>query len=544
MKKIFLILVTVFLAYSCTEDFLEKNKIGEQTIETFYQTDEDAIKAVNAAYSHLWDYRYVSSNFALGNITTDDAVKGSEPGDMPAILDLEVFIVNSTNMILSWKYPHPWRGILKCNQVIANLEGVDRPNIDDKLQARVVAEAKFLRAYYYFDLVRTWGGMPIVEAPLQIDELRMDRQPAKEVYEFILRDLEEAVADLPLKSEYPAQDLGRVTKGAAQAMLVKVNAYMASPGYANMDFYDASRWQQAKQWAEQLFQTNEYHLYQGYFGNIFSQAGENNSESIFEIQFTDTGIDDTFTSNGNFTTVFTMPRGPWGWGLQQPTYDLYAAYEAGDTRRDATLITSKAVVRNEIEHGAPDNTNITDDQTGLHGLKNYLWPDERPAFWRNSPVNERIIRLPDVYLMYAEACYHTGDEGKAREYVNKVRARARGGNEDVLPDVTSGGAALLEAIYHERRLELALENHRFWDLTRWGLMEETIKNTGYWVRADVTEEVEVDEHGNEVFTYIVTNGNTDRKRITNYNPAVHVLMPIPQNEIDISGWSGQQNPGY
>ncbi len=545
MKKIVLISLIGLLTFSCTEDFLDKNKIGEQTTETFFQTDDHAIKAVNACYSHLWDYRYVSANFAFGNVIADDAVKGSEPGDMPAIADMENWNLNANNMMMGWKYPHIWRGILKCNQVIDNLDGVERPEMDEQLKARVVAEAKFLRAYYYFDMVRTFGGMPVIDKPLQLDELDMDRASAKEVYDFIISDLIAAEADLFLKSQYPDSEMGRATKGAAQAMLVKAYAYMASPGYSNMDFYDAQGWVEAKTWAEKLFSSGEYSLYQGYFGDIFSLEGENGPESIFEIQFTDTGVDDTFTSNGNFTTVFTMPRGPWGWGLQQPTYDLYAAYEEGDTRREATIISSEAVILNEIEHGAPESTNIIDDRTGLHSLKNYLWPDERPTFWRNSPVNERIMRLSDIYLLYAEACFHTGEESTARDYVNLVRARARGGNTEVLPDVEVSGQPLLEAIYNERRTELAMENHRFWDLNRWGLMEQEVKTQGYKVKASTTIIYGEDDEGNEIIVgYEIEDAGEPLFKAGNYNRAVHIVFPIPQNEIDISGWSDQQNSGY
>lgn len=525
--------------FSCTEDFLVKNKIGEQTTETFFQTDEHAMKAATAAYSQLWHYRYVSSSFCIGNITADDAVKGSEPGDMQDMLDMQVWNLNASNMMMSWKYPRIWEGVLKCNQVIYNLDGVDKPLMDDDLQKRVVAEARFLRAYFYFDGVRTWGGLPKIDKPLQLNEMNQTRATAKEIYDFIIEDLIAAEKDLPKKSEYAEDDLGRATKGAAQALLVKVYCYMASPGYKNMDFYNEQGWTEAKKWAEKLFVTNEYELYQGYFGDIFDEIGENGPGSIFEIQFTETDSNgDTFNNNGNFTTVFTMPRGPWGWGLLQPTYDLYAEYESDDPRRDATLITSEAVVADEVAFGAPDNTVINDDQTGLHGLKNYLRPFERPSsHYKNSPVNERILRLADVYLLYAEACYHTSDEGTARTYVNLVRERARQGQTDVLKDLESDvtGQDLLDAIYHERRVELALENHRYFDLTRWGLMEKEIKTDGYLVTAKTTV---VDGE------YVVEPADAEPLKISNYNPTIHVLLPIPQSEVDITNGMISQNPGY
>jgi len=137
--------------------------------------------------------------------------------------------------------------------------------------------------------------------------------------------------------------------------------------------------------------------------------------------------------------------------------------------------------------------------------------------------------------MYAEACYHTGDEANARLYVNKVRERARGGNNAVLPDVTASGEALLEAIYHERRVELCLENHRFFDLIRWGRLEKEVKTDGYLVGTIITEvngEYVIESDGNAPFKATQLNINT------------HWLMPIPQSEIDFTGGAITQNPGY
>lgn len=538
MKKILniLIIALVFLS-SCTKEFLETEKIGEQTIETFYQTDEQANMAATACYSQLWHYRYVSSSFAIGNITTDDAVKGSEPGDMADITELEVFNIQPNNMLVGWKYPRVWEGILKCNFLITNLEGAEYPELSADIQKRVIAEAKFLRAYYYFDAVRTWGGVPIIKTPLQLDQMTQTRATAAEVYAFIEEDLKAAEADLPLKSEYAAENEGRASKGAAQAMLVKVCAYQASPGYQGKDFYNADKWTEAKQWAEKLIASGEYSLYQGDFGDIFEEEGENGSGSIFEIQFTETDSNgDTFNNNGNFTTVFTMPRGPWGWGLLQPTVDLYNEFESDDPRRDATLITSNEVVKIEQLYGY-EKDEISDDQTGLHNLKNYLDPEERPtASFKNSPVNERVIRLSDVYLMYAEACYHTSDEATARQYVNYVRERARSGNASVLPDITASGNDLLEAIYHERRVELALENHRFFDLIRWGRLEKEVKTDGYLRAANITD--------NGDGTYTVTPKGTEPFKATNLDIKTHWVMPIPQSEIDITNGVISQNEGY
>ncbi len=179
---------------------------------------------------------------------------------------------------------------------------------------------------------------------------------------------------------------------------------------------------------------------------------------------------------------------------------MYDAYETGDPRREATIIVRGEVIEGEAQEG--DN-----DQTGYYSRKDFLPPSQRPKLSKkNSPLNEIVIRLADVYLMYAEAAYHLGDEATAKMYVNKVRARARGGNNAILPDVTVSGEALLKAIYHERRVELALEHHRYWDVIRTGRGAELLH--------------------------------------PNFTPGKNELFPIPQSEIDASKGMLEQNPGY
>lgn len=486
------LLSTLTLA-GCSEDFLVENKIGEQTVETFYQNEEQAIKATNAAYSSLWDYRFVTSMFPMGDITSDDATKGSEPGDLVAMTDLKEFVANGSNTMVVWKWPRVFQGINKANQAIVNLPNVP---MNQKLKDRLIGEAKFLRAYYYFEGVRLWGDLPIMTEPVTLENVLRPRAPKAEVYKQIEQDLLDAEKLLWNKSEYAAADAGRATKGAATALLMKAYLYQ-------------KKWADAKTAAERLFAANQYGL-EPNFAKIFSEAGENGVESIFEIQFANTGIDNSFTSNGNFSSVFYGARGGWGWGHFQPTHDLYMAYEAKDPRRDATLMT---VEQTAVVEGTTV-AKITNDMTNYYPVK-FLWePAKRTAYWRNSPINERIIRLADVYLMYAEACYHAGDQAKAREYVNLVRKRARdwGGDQTALPDVTASGTALLDAIYQERRVELALEHHRFFDLVRTGQAEKVLKTVGYFVK----------------------RGDAARYKSKNFDPAKHGVFPIYQADIDAS----------
>ena len=538
MKKIRNIILAGLLIFSlgaCDEDYLDTVKIGEQTSESFYSNDAELIKAANACYSPMWEYHYNWGRTSFGNSTTDDAVDRED-------LKMREYTYDATAFLFTYNYRYNYRGILIANQLLANVEGEDISGVSDKsLQDRVVGEAKFMRAYYYYDLVKNYGGVPLVTIPLLGDDLNKTRATAAEVYAQIETDLKAAVDVLPLKSEYVAsKELGRATKGAALGMLVKVCASQASIGYSNQDFYNKDKWAEAKTYAEQLFALGMYDLYQGAYHDLFSEAEENNEESIFEVQFYDSPLDDgAFTNNGNFTTFLNMP---WlgaadPYGRYQATYDLYLEFENDDPRREASLINSVQYADQWILEGETPGV-VAEDLTGFSNYKHYLSKENYLALgnFRNSPVNERIIRLSDMYLLYAEACYHTDNEGTAKIYLNKVRERARQGNIGVLADVTASGTALLDAIYHERRVELCGEGHRLHDLIRTGRLETELKIDGYKVKASITS----DGAGG----YVVADSGEPIFKATNLTLPKNIFFPLPQSEVDNTGGLVGQNPGY
>ncbi|MCU4162903.1 RagB/SusD family nutrient uptake outer membrane protein [Carboxylicivirga caseinilyticus] len=534
IKNIFLAGLMVFAAVACSEDYLDTDKIGEQTEGSFYSNDAELITAANACYAPMWEYHYNWGRTSINNSSTDDAV---DREDLP----LREFTFDASHFLFLYNYRYNYRGILIANKLIQNVEGVDISGVKDKdLQARVVAEAKFMRAYYYYDLVKMYGDVPLITVPLLQDDLDQTRESADKVFEQIEKDLNEAWQDLPTKDEVAdLGELGRATKGAALGMLVKVCVTQASAGYSSQSFYDESKWEDAKTYAKELFKLN-YDLYQGNYHDIFTEAGENGIGSIFEVQFYDSPLDDgAFTNNGNFTTFLNMP---WlgaadPYGRYQATYDLYLAFEDGDPRREQSLINSLTYA---VKWAEDDGTipTVNEDLTGFSNYKHFL---ERADYYnlgnfRNSPVNERIIRLADIYLLYAEACYHTNDESTAKIYLNYVRERARQGNETVLPDITASGAALLDAIYHERRVELCGEGHRFHDLVRTGRLEQIVKTDGYKVKAALTMEedgsVTVDDSGEPLF------------HATNLQMPKNIFFPLPQTEVDNTGGLITQNTGY
>ncbi len=533
MKKIKNILIFSVLIFfsACSEDFLDTIKIGEQTSATFYATDDELVKAANACYAPLWHYVYNWARTDLSSYPTDESIRRESNG-------LHEYTFTAVDLLFSRNYRYNYRGILIANNLIYNVDGIEKPLVKNKeLQKRVVGEAKYMRAYYYFDLVKLYGDVPLVTKPLNADEINLARTSADLVYASIEQDLKDAIAVLPKKSEYAATDLGRATKGAALALLVKVCVAQASPGYQGQSFYDASKWAEAKTYAEQLFALTDYSLYTGTYSDIFRESTENGVESIFEVQFYNSPFDTdgAFKNNGNFTYFLNLPWFGAGdpYGEFQNTYDLYAAFETDDPRRDQSVITNLQWAK--LWGSA---TPVQGDLTGLSDYKHYISKAGYLALGntRDCPINERVIRLSDIYLLYAEACYHTSDEPNARLYVNKVRERARAGNSSVLPDVTATGTALLDAIYRERRVELCNEGHRWHDLVRTGLLEKEVKTDGYAIKANVVD------NGNG--TYTVTNAGDPIYKATSLTMPKHMFYPIPQTEIDYSHGTITQNPGY
>lgn len=452
------------LFLSNCSDFLDTPKYGEVTEETFYKTEADAINAINATYSQLRHLRYASSLFTFGDIISDDAIKGgSSASDGAYMQELKEFRQTSTNTGILYLWFPVWEGIYRANTVLTKV-----PQVQSTITPRILGEARFLRAYYYFELVNAFGGMPLLEQPMKFGEYEVSRATKEETFKFIEDDLKAAISALPEKSGYSSQDMGRATKGAAKSLLGKVYLYQ-------------KKYNEAKSILQEVVNSGEYSLVSDY-GGMFSLKGENGNESIFEIQFTEDNAEvATYAYPGNFSTVYVMPRATnlWGWGFDSPTQNLVDEYEAGDPRKTATIIERGDVIDGEVQNFDNNNGEV------YFQKKNFLKQSERPASFRNSPVNIRRIRLADVYLMYAEACANTSDNATATTYINKVRERARDLSSDpkVLPDYgtseytasvkfdsrLNGMSDIMKAIIHERRVELAMEYHRLWDLIRWGL---------------------------------------------------------------------------
>lgn len=475
----------LFFLWSC-EDYLEKEPLGRLSSVSFFTTSQHAVQATNATYNQLRNFGvHVFGFIGMTDIVSDDADKGSTPSDSNDQIELDNLTYGPGNGLIRGAWQGYYRGIDRANKAINNIPAIE---MDETLRARLVGENKFLRAYFYFFLVRAYGDVPLITETLEPSEYLQERTPASEVYAQIVQDLTDAIAVLPEKSEYAAEDLGRATKGAARGLLAKV--YLFLEDYAN-----------AERYALEVINSGEYALYPDYSG-IFLREGENSSESVFEVQAVALEAGGGGTQYNEVQGVRGTPN--LGWGFNRPSDALLAAYEAGDPRRDATVL--------EVGEELPDGSAVVEDNPQIEGERynQKAWQPEYPGGNNNGPGNIRRLRYADVLLIAAEAANELGKPGEALPYLNSVRERARGGESGILPDVTTNDQGeLREAIWHERRVELALEQHRFFDIIRQGRAATLLEAQG-----------------------------------KNFVVGKHEVFPIPQTEIDLSAKRLSQNDGY
>ncbi len=535
MKKQFLKIAAfamlVLVANSCSKDFLDRSPQGTQTDQNFFNQPGNAIQAVNSIYDAIsWDEGpspsgYVPHNyeFMFGDILSDDAAKGSEPTDFPALTEMEEWrsVANSAPTLGAWT--NLFIAIFRANTVIAN---IPKATIDEDLKTRLLGEAHFLRAYAYFYGARIFGGMPLFREPVLPAEFgKITRASLADTYKFIVEDFTTAQGLLPEKSAYAVADLGRATKGAATAYLARVHSMEIGLGL------NARDWNTVYDLTGRIITSGEYSL-QANYAEIFEDEGENGPESIFEVQFLNSPDAWGSIKTGSTVTIFQNNRSWWGWGFNNPTQALVDAFEPGDPRLPCTVYKNDDVVygvKQVVEY--PDQ-----NQTGY--LNRKAAQPIPQGEQKSGGQNLRKIRYADVLLLRAEAAYRTGKESEARDLVNQIRTRARnstkpkgtvegdatiyeayapGANDNVLPAIGSNvsGQALLDAILHERRVELGMESLRYWDQVRLGTFVSSL-DAGFQANC---------------LARSVKEGS---------NPMP--VLPIPIDEVQ--SWGIQQNPGY
>jgi starch-binding outer membrane protein, SusD/RagB family len=488
MKKLVIIntlLLSMYVLVSCNEGYTDVQPQFQINSETYFNTPEDYQDALVGAYDATAN-TYI--NVLTAEIASDNTLCGGEnANDVPGWQEIDDMIHTPVNEQLRSLWQWMYGGINRTNYIF---EFQDKLNFPGKNE--VLAEASFLRAYYYFELVKFFGDvpMPLDERVTFGQETSFPRVPKEQVYNQIEADLTFAAENLPVEQE----QAGRATRGAALALLGKAHLYQD-------DF------QAAATALEQVINLNAYALFDS-FSNLFSLQNENSIESVFEVQYSTqqgAGFGCLQCSEGNIMVGFSGVRGysgpiyASGFSFNVPVQELVDAYEEGDERLRTTVLDIEQFIE---EQGGGIEYTQGFEHTGYYNNKYIPRQGEAQSGDVNltSPRNYRSIRYADVLLMAAEALNRGGiDDGRALQYLNQVRERAG------LDPVNAGGAELTEAIYQERRVELAGEGHRFFDLVRTGRAAEEI------------------------------NG---------FEAGKHELFPIPLIEIELSGNTITQNPNY
>ncbi|RZK69896.1 MAG: RagB/SusD family nutrient uptake outer membrane protein, partial [Pedobacter sp.] len=402
-----------------------------------------------------------------------------------------------------------WTGyyalINKCNITLDQIANNPDLVATDAVKIQSEAEAKFIRGYAYFMLVRLFGRVPLVDKLSTVAGSNIPQSTSEQIYTFIESDLTFAAANLPLR--WDKKFVGRATKGSANGILAKV-------------YLTQKKWSMAMAAANAVMTSGQYDLLTPYT-KIFGESGENSSESVFEIQATASAT--VQTANGIQNASHQGVRGPglWnlGWGWNTPSTMLEAAYEPNDPRKARTILyTSTATTPGVTVYGEVTPLGLPNPR---YNHKTHTSPAYRASIGHNFGywMNVRILRYADVVLMYAEAANEIGGPANttaALTALNSVRARARkdlpaGAPAGSLPDVTVTNQDLLrDAIRHERRIELAMEHDRFFDIVRWGISQTVMTAAGK----------------------------------TNFSASRDNLLPIPQTQIDLSKGVLTPNPGY
>ena len=506
-----LIAAVALLASGC-DSMLELEQQGAQTSANFFSSADDANRALAGVYSAIQQQKRLTYQNApeflagydlvFGDVASDNAAKGGESrNDQPDIDDVQTFTIDPNNLYTAKMWSSLYEAVTRANRLINNVPDIE---MNEAERADIIAEARFIRAYAYFYLLQAFGmepsdnngpGIVLLEGPVTIGTADQPRSPEPEVWTQIEADLEAAAAELPTKSQRGPSQYGRATRGAAQALLVKAHIFQ-------------KEWGPAESLAETVINSGEYSLAPD-FSSIFRTSGEHGPGSIFEINYATLQNE----VEGYFGNVYQASRSTWGFGFKNPTQDLYDAFDSNDPRRDATII--------EDGEEMPDGTVVDggSSPSGYHNEKIWIPQSEYPQNNGQGvfagPSNVRYLRLANVLLWHAEAANENGNTEEALESLNRVRARARDTDSNpandptgVLPDITiTDQDDLREAIYRERRLELAMEDLRFFDLVRQGRAADVLSGTSF-------------------------------------DPEIHYRMPIPQREIDLSDGILEQNPGY
>ena len=446
-------------SFSSCSDFLEQNPQTDLSENDFYKTADDILSAVNGAYSSLQEGDIYGNWYVFGEIPSDNT-RNQLSGSVTTQNEFDQFYIDTQNSMIANFWKAAYKVINRTNTILGRIDGIE---INTELANRYKLECKFIRALMYFNLVRVYGDVPLVLKEISISEsYDILREPKENVYNQIIADLKEAQG-LPVS--YSTAEDGRATQGAAKALLA--NVYMTLHKYAEAETILA-----------EIINSGRYSLLENTPGslnidgykNVFSPVNHNSKEGIFEIQFLKGGYGEGSNYANNFapensgTNVVAV--GGTG-GNNIPEMDIYNAYEEGDLRRDFSM-----------SLGYYDNRKNNEWVESRYVCKFMDVPYQNNEASNNYPV----IRYADVILMYAEALNQNGKTAEACKYLNMTRRRGFGYQTTETSPVdlqTTDKAQFALMVEQERRVELAFENHRWFDLIRTGRAVEVMRSKGF-----------------------------------------------------------------
>ncbi|MEN9909029.1 MAG: hypothetical protein RLZZ540_2178 [Bacteroidota bacterium] len=514
-KQLIFLFFVSFIGLSSCNDLIDISSPGI-TQDAIPMNQKDAVGLITGCYSTFMDYdqtqgvdNWVEGYFCQWLVSEecgDDIYKGGDShGDFQAMEDLGYFKTGYNNVI-DWKWRKMWIGIARCNKAIISIPNVPGINVD--LSARLVGEAQFLRAYFYMELLRNFGDLPIITTPITAFDVNQPRVAVKDVYEKLVEpDLVAAAAILPQKTAYAAADAGRATRGAALSLLAKAYLYQ-------------KKWSNAFTTGKMVIDEGQYNL-ETNFRDVFEVDNVNGKESIFEIAY-----------SGNQTYPFGWvganaigSRDDINWGWLQPSTDLDREFESGDPRHQMTIIHDGDTFVDGWGGQPYPITALRNNQAPYTASYKYFIPKSKRVSnnWLRQNYNLELIRYADLLLMYGEAALQSGNQVKADWAVEQVRSRAR--NQSANPSMTLPikTGVTMNDIIHERRVELATEGHRFYDLKRWGIAQQVLNA----LPAKIATYPEA--------LYIGAKGALYQSPRNDY-------FQIPPTDVSRAGWT--QNPGY
>jgi len=481
-KTIFFIGFLALAINSCKKSELDQNAPDQLTTDNFYTSKEKALSGLAAAYSQLEDFvgwdNYVEARSVREFYREDFVVPGPDAANYSWWTEHYYFTFTSGNYAIDLLWRDNYRGINFANQVIEGVTNMKEGSIDDASRKKILAEAKFLRAYYHFKLLTNFNQIILRDkVPTSGADLSKPVSERRDAYDFILNDLKEAEPDLAVRSQQPATELGRATQGAADAYIGKINLYRTNEDQANAPAYLT----EAATYLNKVYSSHEYSIDPD-FRNMFNGTTKNGVESVFELQQTADASNGAYYRSFLNDWVTAWELGGYGeiYGTQRLINEMtkegkVASGGLYDPRVYGTVFFEDSYFNDPVAKRVYGYTYNDVFQNGSGAIAFRKWtPASIDRVGLSNAIDVPLMRLADVMLLYAEVLNNQGNTVQAIPIINELRSKR--GNMPALA-VTSKDD-VFKAIMHERVMEFTLESSRFYDLRRWGLLQQNMQDAG------------------------------------------------------------------